>query len=127
MTLRRILVDLANTIADESEHNPTLAERITRILSSEAELSGAREERSSAARRNRRPPALIDPLESARVGENELRARLSPLTVDELKDVISQYGMDSSKLAMKWKTREKLIERIVEVSMSRARKGDAFR
>lgn len=127
MSLRRILVDLANAIADEMEQNQALAERITRIISSEGQRSGAVVDRGNAVRRNRRPPARIDPLESARIGETELRARLSSLSVDELKDVIAQYGMDPSKLAMKWKTSEKLIERIVEVSMSRAQKGDAFR
>jgi hypothetical protein len=35
--------------------------------------------------------------------------------------------MDRSKLAMKWKTKDRLVELIVSTVASRARKGDAFR
>jgi hypothetical protein len=34
--------------------------------------------------------------------------------------------MDQGKLVMKWKTRERIIDRIIEFSMSRAVKGDVF-
>ena len=56
-----------------------------------------------------------------------LRDALKPLTVEQLKDIVAAYGMYQDKLAMKWTTSSRLIERIVETSITRARKGDAFR
>jgi hypothetical protein len=35
--------------------------------------------------------------------------------------------MDPGKLVIKWKKAERIIDRIVEISMARAQKGDAFR
>jgi len=76
---------------------------------------------------NRRTPAVLDPSELHRQAPGELRAALQPLTVDQLKDIVSQYAMDPRKLALKWKTPARLIELIVTVTEQRARKGDAFR
>jgi hypothetical protein len=55
-----------------------------------------------------------------------LRQSLAPLNLEQLKDIIADYGMDPSKLAMKWKTPKRIIDRIVEVSLGRAAKGDVF-
>lgn len=52
---------------------------------------------------------------------------LSPLTEKELKDIVADYGMDPSKLAMKWRDKERLIQLILDTSFRRASKGDAFR
>ncbi|MDE0403802.1 MAG: hypothetical protein OXI53_00610 [Nitrospira sp.] len=56
-----------------------------------------------------------------------LRAELALLTLDQLKDIVADYGMDREKLVMKWKTPNRVIDRIVEISISRAHKGDVFR
>jgi hypothetical protein len=55
-----------------------------------------------------------------------LQDQLSLLTVGQLKDIISEHGMDRDKLAMKWQTPGRLIERIVTTVTSRAHKGDVF-
>ncbi len=85
--------------------------------------SGPKERRP----RHRRPPALLDPVELARESENALRGQLAQLTVEELKDIVADHGMDPGKLVMKWKSPERIIDRIVEISVGRTRKGDAFR
>jgi hypothetical protein len=56
-----------------------------------------------------------------------LRNRLRQLSLDQLRDIIAEYGMDPDKLAMKWKSTERLVDRIVEVARGRSTKGDAFR
>lgn len=75
---------------------------------------------------HRRKPGLVDPFELYRAGEAELRGRLATLDVEQLKDVIAEGGMDRDKLAMKWRTPERLIERIVDTVRSRSSKGDVF-
>lgn len=78
-------------------------------------------------KRSRRQPAAIDVFAAyARGGESELREALAFLTVDQLKDVVAQHGMDRAKLAMKWRTPQRLIELIVTQTISRAHKGEAF-
>ena len=49
------------------------------------------------------------------------------ITVEELKDIVADHGMDPGKLVMKWKSPDRIIDRIVEISVGRTRKGDAFR
>lgn len=74
----------------------------------------------------RRDKAVLDPVELAE--NNELTAEvLEPLSEKQLKDIIAEYGMDISKLAMKWKDRQRLIHLIIDTSYRRARKGNAFR
>jgi hypothetical protein len=60
-------------------------------------------------------------------GEDVLRKRLSLLELEQLKDVVAEYGMDAGKLVMKWKDTMRIIDRIVELSLARSTKGDAFR
>lgn len=75
----------------------------------------------------RRSPALLDPVALAGQGDAVLRGRLGDLDLDRLHDVVAEYGMDPGKLVMKWRDRERVIDRIVEVASARATKGDAFR
>jgi hypothetical protein len=77
--------------------------------------------------KNRRPVARFDPVDLALQGESAVRNRLAELSLDQLKDIVADYGMDPGKLVMKWKSSQKIIDRIVEISLARAQKGDAFR
>ena len=75
----------------------------------------------------RRTPAVLDPVELARQGEDVLRAQLNMLNREQLRDVVAQYGMDPGRLVMKWKDTNRVMDRIVELALTRATKGDAFR
>ena len=133
MSLRTKLLDFAEVVSEEAQRNPDFAQRLQRIFDtksnrSKTRLSPARQKLSRSSRpANRRPPAILDPVALAVQGEDALRKELDPLTLDQLKDIIADYGMDHDRLAMKWKTQWRLIDRIVEVSIGRAHKGDAFR
>lgn len=76
---------------------------------------------------NRRAAAVLDPGLVYRGNPTALRPALGGLSVDQLKDIVSQYAMDPSKLALKWKSSDRLIELIATVTEQRAHKGDAFR
>ena len=56
-----------------------------------------------------------------------LRSQLSALSLDQLRDVVAEYGMDQGKLVMKWKDPVRVMDRIVEIALARAQKGHAFR
>lgn len=83
--------------------------------------------RARTTRLHRRTPAVLDPLAIHQQGEDHLRAALVTLTVDQLKDIVAEHGMDTNKLAMKWRTRERLEELIVTTVRERMAKGSVFR
>jgi hypothetical protein len=60
-------------------------------------------------------------------GEDGLRGRLGELTLDQLRDIVAEHGMDNDRLAMKWKDPARVIDRIVERVAARLAKGSAFR
>jgi len=98
--------------------DPLLARRVVEALRKVSEPP-----RSS----NRRPAAVLDPGAVYRQDPAALRPALNALTIDQMKDSVSQYAMDPRRLALKWKTPQRLVDLIVSVTEQRASKGDAFR
>lgn len=134
MLLRTILRNLVKVVSDEADRNPEFAERLQEVLISArpkdrpkrphiVKESGLRRVRPA----NRRPPAILDPIKLAEEGEKALRTQLNQLTLEQLKDIVADYGMDQKRLVMRWKRSDRVIDKIVEISLTRARKGDAFR
>jgi hypothetical protein len=79
-------------------------------------------------RTGRRQPGVLDPFAIYSAdGEGGLRAKLADLDLEQLRDIVAEHGMDHDKLAMKWKTPSRVIDRIVEKVASRSSKGSAFR
>jgi len=76
---------------------------------------------------NRRAAPVLDPAEIYRQEPSQLRPALEDLDVEQLKDIVSHHAMDPRKLALKWKTADRLIELIAGVTEQRASKGSAFR
>jgi hypothetical protein len=120
--LARQLAALVSCVASEAARRKSFGKAMLAALTPRDRLRVA----SAPSGSHRRKPGLIDPFELYRVGESELRNRLATLDVEQLKDVIAEHGMDRDKLAMKWKTPARLIERIVETVRSRSAKGDVF-
>jgi hypothetical protein len=60
-------------------------------------------------------------------GEIALIRRLQELDLESLKDIVAEHGMDRSKLAMKWRKTDRLVDLIVETVSARSSKGNAFR
>ena len=127
MKIRRKLLELARAIADEAERDPEFARKLGRVLGLEPRQRDKKVTKAGHPR-NRRTPAIFDPVSVLREhGDQELRSRLSGLNLEQVKDIVAQYGMDPGKLVMKWKTQDRVVNRIVELSIKRAQKGDAFR
>ncbi|WP_299310133.1 hypothetical protein [uncultured Croceicoccus sp.] len=138
MKLKTRLTRLAILIASEADRNPEFAAQIEELLGdmkkvpTKNAVRKAKDKKTSAgsgvtSHRGRRTPAVLDPVALARESEASLRAGLAELDHDRLLDVVAEYGMDPGKLVMKWKDDERIVERIVELAIARATKGDAFR
>ena len=121
MTLKQTLRSLGAVLIEEAERNPDFARRLQQAL-------GGAQEAPPLKRSRTRTPAVVDPVAVlADHGEDALRARLQPLALDQLLDVVAEFGMDPSKLVMKWKNPERISEHIIENAKRRSVKGDAFR
>lgn len=133
MKIKKILAELAKIVGDEAERNPEFSQKISEILSptvikKRSHVDAAAPDHSIVKRAaNRRPEPVLDPLAVGKEGEMVLREALSKLSLELLRDIVAGYGMDPSKLVMKWKDPHKVVDRIVEVTMSRIKKGSAFR
>ena len=81
-----------------------------------------------AGGKRKRMPSVLDPYALARQeGEAALRARLGDLDVDQLKDLVHDYGMDYDHRAMRWTDQQRLIGRIIDRVDFGTTQGSAFR
>ena len=134
MSLQKVLRNFVKVVSDEAERNQDFAERLRAALQSATATPRTTKKTPTTGRvdsktgrpANRRPPAVLNPIELAKQGEEILRAKLASLTLEQLKDIVADYGMDPGKLVMKWKTPSRVLDTIVEISTSRAHKGDVF-
>jgi hypothetical protein len=135
VNLKKALNSLFREISLEAEINPAFRARLEAVLISEGEArpvkpqASPREAGTPQHKRpsNRRPPAVLDPVQLARQGDEILRLELGKLDLEQLRDIVADFGMDPGKLVLKWRDPERVIERIVEVARGRAQKGNAFR
>jgi hypothetical protein len=118
---------LVSTLADHARNDPNFARALGAALQELGGSSPLTNGERPRRKGGRRPPGPFDPFETYSEGVGALRARLETCDVDQLKDIVAEHGMDYDRLAMKWKTTERLIERIVETVETRVRKGEAFR
>jgi hypothetical protein len=117
---------LFDEILAEAERKPDFGRRLMAALAETppvASGSGVSKRKST----NRRARGVLDPFEVYMRGESQLRQALSGLTIDQLKDIVSERAMDSSKLALKWRSPERLMDLIVTTVRARVEKGDAFK
>lgn len=115
--------EFATTIDDILKNGDARIVEVKKTYSRRKRLFDPARTRSS----NRRDPAVLDPMDALTKGEGKLRKELEALDEKQLKDIIADFGMDPSKLAMKWKDTGRLINHIVDAAKRRASKGDAFR
>lgn len=111
---------ISKVIQDEMTENEEFAKKMEEILI--PEMPTAVEKPKKKSKRN---PAKIHPIRLWEEGEEKLRAELAKLDVEELKDVIVEYGWNERGL-MNIKKREKLEAVILERTKSTATRGNAF-
>lgn len=78
--------------------------------------------------KRRRQPSPLDPYATAAsVGADGLRDQLMRLDIEQLKDVIAEYGMNYDGRAMSWRDHRRFVDRILEKTDFGATQGSAFR
>src|SRR5437879_4670816 len=132
MNMKKALSALFKEIVQEADSNPVFRVRLEAALGFDEKKKPEGKARDAGLTHpkrpsNRRPPAVLDPVHLARQDEDLLRSELARLDIEQLRDVVADYGMDTGKLVLKWRDPERIIERIVEVARGRAQKGSAFR
>jgi hypothetical protein len=126
MTVKRRLKKVFDEILAEVESNASFAERI--LLALDKQATNSKQATDSEKKRRRRTAAVLDPISILELeGEDSLRSSLVELDIEQLKDIVAEYGMDQAKLVMKWNATERIIDHIVSTAISRSKKGDAFR
>ena len=120
---------LFDAIIAEAERRPEFGRRLVAAIGHAAPppAKEAESAKPKSRSRNRRAPGVLDPFEVFTHGEQELRRALVPLNIDQLKDIVSEHAMDSAKLALKWKSSERLIDLVVTTVRTRVEKGDGFK
>ena len=130
MTIRDKLLRLAEVVAEQAARDPEFSRKLDDILENKRRVRTRPRAKADGGVRpkNRRPPAILNPVDGVREhGEEWLRCRLVDLNLEQLRDIVAEYGMDQGRQVMKWKTESRVIERIVEIALARSQKGDAFR
>lgn len=122
MNTQKALKALFHEFLAEVERNDMLRAKVEGILGHSKEPVA-----SSSKQAMRRKPGRFDPMAVHRERPADLARRLDELNEEELKDIIAEHGMDRTKLAMKWKDKQRLVDLIKTTVESRAQKGDAFR
>lgn len=130
-TLADAVAPDARTANDDPALTSRLATQDARGGSGDAEPPGGRGQRGQptrAGRSGRRSRGAIDPFKIyADTGESGLRHALATLDLEQLRDIVAEHGMDHDRLAMKWKSPDRVIGRIVERVEAVSSKGFAFR
>jgi hypothetical protein len=127
LRLKALAATCQNLLAAASE-DPVLAERALRRLNADPKLADLVQMPPGMKRTGRRVPAKIDPFKILTdSGEQALMAQLAELDLEELRDIVAQFGMDPRRLVMKWRDAHRVREHIVATTAQRSRKGDAFR
>jgi hypothetical protein len=125
--VQALTITCQNLLAAAS-HDPVLAERALRRLHADPKLADLVDMPPGLKRTGRRAPAKLDPLKVlAESGEDGLTIRLEGLDLEQLRDIVAQFGMDPRRLVMRWKDVERVQAHIVATTVQRSRKGDAFR
>lgn len=119
MTIEDRLTAFLKIVSEEAARNPTFAAQLEKALEATAIPKPKR-----SGRRSRGP---LDPFDLYRKGEATLEDSLNTLDMEQLRDIVAEHGMDPMRLAMKWKSKERVVELIVSVVRERSARGDAFR
>ncbi len=122
MDANKMLRAIFNEVLKEMKHNEDFKLRITGVFDKIGKTPPKGKERS-----RRRKPGPFDPIEVYQARPDTLEPRLEDLEIEQLKDIIAEHGMDRSRLAMRWKTKKRLVDLILVSVKNRVLKGEAFR
>lgn len=110
--IRSRMAEIIPIIEAECDNNPAFADKILAILDAKKE----------------KVTAIFDPFsEYAQKGDDGFRSLLEELTNEQLIAIIRAHRLDPSRLAAKWKNRDRLVQFIIDRVKGLASKGSSFR
>lgn len=113
------LKEFLKVVLQEAETNPLFRKKLESLFEPDHKIK--------PGKTNRRMSAVLDPLKQYEEDKTVLESKLNQLNIDQLKDIVSEYGMDPNKLVLKWNDTSKIIDHILKTTESRVKRGDAFR
>lgn len=107
-------------LAEKVEGNPNI---LKGLELSQQEIPAVKQKKEM-----QEPPINFDIFQIFAEGdEAALRQKLETLDLRSLKRIIRQHGFDPSKLAEKWRKKERLLNLIIERVFARSDKGRVFK
>ena len=92
------------------------------------EAAAAKQAAPPKTSKSKRNPAAFSPITVYLEGGNELlKTRLAELDIEQLKDIIYEYSLDTTQKYKKWKDVDKLTDLILRRAEQKATRGDVFR
>jgi hypothetical protein len=122
MDTNKLLKEVLTELLLEIRTNSELNSRLSKIIEKNASST-----RKQVIHTYRRKAGAFDPMSIFQENPEKLKVMLDDLSIEELKDIVAEQGMDRGKLAMKWRTKERFTNLIITTVESRIHKGDAFR
>lgn len=125
MSIEQKLKSFMSLLIREAKANPAFGYELARIFESAAlDSKGA----NTGKAKNRRNAAVLDPILMLQTkGESALKEALDRLDTEQLKDIVSEQGLDPTKLVLKWRNPGKIVLFILDAAKRRTTKGNAFR
>lgn len=120
-SLIKLLRDLVDVLAQESDRNPEFAARVDAILNDLPSKPAKKPQRRSAV-------GLLPDIhaEWSLRGEIDFRLWLRDQPVQTLRMLIREHHFDQTRRSVKWKEAEKLAEFISDSLRARLARGSAF-
>jgi hypothetical protein len=125
MKLPKLQSGLIKIVAEEAKENPEFRDELIKALGLVPSAEPQPGKEAKTVKRGKRNQALFNPEDIYSGGETVLRNLLKELDLSQLLDIVSQHSIDSRQV-MRWKNSDKIIERIVTLSVSRVEKGGIF-
>lgn len=108
-------------LAEKIEENPDVLKEMELSLGDIPTVSRKKE-------KTEEPPIDFDIFQIfAEGGEQALQQKLELLDLRTLKRIVGQHGFDPSKLAEKWRNKERLVNLIIDRVSARSDKGKVFK
>ena len=127
MDMEKLLKDFCEVIIEEINKNEEFSNKVKKILVENIKIEKDKLKTKKKKKVLSQKDILINPYEILLEGTEVLENKISKLELQDLKNIVEYYSMDPSKSFKRWRKKERFINLILEVSILRANKGNAFR
>lgn len=125
MEMEKLLKEFCEVIIEEINKNEEFSNKVKKILVENIKIEKDKLKKKKKVLSEK--DILINPYEILLEGTEVLENKISKLELQDLKNIVEYYSMDPSKSFKRWRKKERFINLILEVSILRANKGNAFR